>query len=286
MKIAFLMMRHPPTHQNPVTREMLQLLSEMGADVEVIYPEDRVVDLAGIRPEHDLYVLKSRTEMSLGLAGVLHAAGAAILNPYPVSALLRDKITLARVLQAAGVPTPETFVTAHPEMLAPLLDAGPLVVKGYRGSGLRGVHLVWDVDDLDDVPTNQGPVLAQRLKERRGRARQIYCIGGQLFGVARAWPAQTYEERMGQPFTVNARLREAAHRCAQALGIEVFGLDIIGDDEDPYVVDVHGFPGFKGVPNAALRLADYVYDAARHAQVERAAAVVGAAAAAAAEVQR
>lgn len=272
MRIAFLMMRHPATHQNPVTREMLRLLSDMGADVEVIHPEEGVLDLGRIRPRHDLYVLKSRTEMALGMAGVLHAGGAAILNPYPASALLRDKITLNRVLQAAGVPTPETFVTAHPEMLAPLLDEGPLAVKAYRGSGLRGVHLVWDADDLDDVPTNQGPILAQRLKERRGRARQVYCIGGQLFGVARAWPAQTYEERMGQPFTVSARLREAAQQCAQALGIELFGLDIIGHDDDPYVVDVHGFPGFKGVPDAALRLADYVYDAARRAQAERATA--------------
>ena len=31
----------------------------------------------------------------------------------------------------------------------------------------------------------------------------------------------------------------------------------------PYVVDVNSFPGFKGVPDAALRLADYIFSAAQ-----------------------
>jgi hypothetical protein len=31
----------------------------------------------------------------------------------------------------------------------------------------------------------------------------------------------------------------------------------------PYVVDISSFPGFKGVPGAAARLADHLYAAAR-----------------------
>jgi hypothetical protein len=31
------------------------------------------------------------------------------------------------------------------------------------------------------------------------------------------------------------------------------------------VVDISSFPGFKGVPDASLRLADYIYSAAERA---------------------
>jgi glutathione synthase/RimK-type ligase-like ATP-grasp enzyme len=90
-------------------------------------------------------------------------------------------------------------------------------------------------------------------------------MGGQLFGVKRVWPARTYEDKLGEPFTVTAELREIALRVARAFGTDLFGLDIVVSDGRPYVVDINPFPGFKGVPDAALRLADYLYTAVRRA---------------------
>jgi len=58
-------------------------------------------------------------------------------------------------------------------------------------------------------------------------------------------------------------VREIALRCGEAFGIEMYGLDIILSDGCPYVVDISSFPGFKGVPQAALRLADYIYAVAQ-----------------------
>ena len=265
MKIAFLMLRYASDVSSPVTGGVLRLLDEWGADVDVIYPEEEVISLNEIRVEHDLYVLKSRTELGFSYAGALHAAGATILNPYPASARLRDKIALTALLQAADVPTPQAFVTAHPGKLAPLLKDGPLAVKPYRGSGTRGVHVVWDPEDLDDLPCTQGPVYAQRLVDRCSTEVKVYCIGGQTFGVKRAWPARTYEDKRGTAFTVSPKLREIARRCGAALGIDAFGLDIVGSEDDPNVVDVKSFPSFTGVPDAALRVADYIYDAALRA---------------------
>ncbi|HEX9162153.1 MAG TPA: hypothetical protein VF980_10650 [Thermoanaerobaculia bacterium] len=265
MKIAFVMLRYAETLRSPVTTDVLRLLSEWGADVDIIFPEDELVSLAEVEVRHDLYVLKSRTEMGLAYAGVLHAAGATILNPYPVSSRVRDKIALTALLQAAGVPTPEAFITADVGSLAPMLERGPLALKPYRGTGSRGVHVVWDPEDLDDVPTTQGPIFAQRLVDRRGSESKIYCIGGQIFGVKRAWPVRNYREKHGDAFTVPKMLRDITERCADALGIDAFSLDVLGDDDNPYVVDVKSFPTFTGVPDAALRVADYIYGAALRA---------------------
>jgi ribosomal protein S6--L-glutamate ligase len=261
MRIGFIMVRYPDTRKSPIMPEVVRLLTEMGVKVDLIYPEEQLTNLDHVRVEDDLYILKSGTELALSLAGALDAAGAMIINPYPVSVMLRDKIIATKVLQTAGLPVPETYVTAHPEQLAPLLDAGPLVLKPYRGSQGRGIHLVWDADELNAVPTTEGPVFAQRYHKPQGRDRKIYCIGGQVFGVKRIWPARTYEEKLGQPFTIAPGLHEIALQCGRAFGIEVYGFDVIMNDDHPYVVDMSSFPGFKGVPDAALRLADYIYAA-------------------------
>ena len=265
MKIGFLMRRHPPTRRSPIMPEVVSILAEWGAEIELLYPDEEIVDLGRLRPRHDLYVLRSNSELALSLAGALHAGGAAVLNPYPVAAMLRNKIISTQVLLAAGVPVPETFVTGEPESLAAVLDNGPLVVKPHTGSDGVGVRVVWDTDDLIACAGQPGPMFAMRYHPGDGRDRKIYCIGGQLFGVKRTWPVRSYDDKLGDSFTLDHELRAIAIACGEAFGIDLFGVDIIISDGRPWVVDMSSFPGFKGVPNAALRLADYIYAAAARA---------------------
>ena len=79
--------------------DVVRRLGDRGARVDTIYPEEMLTDLGSLEISHDLYVLKSKTVTTLSIAGALHAAGAAILNPYPVSSACRDEIVLSRVLR-------------------------------------------------------------------------------------------------------------------------------------------------------------------------------------------
>ena len=173
-----------------------------------------------------------------------------------------------RRLVEAGVPVPESYVTADPKTLAPLLEEGPLVLKPSRSSR-RGVHVIWDADELDEVSSGEGPVFAQRFHPGDGRERKIYAIGGQLFGVMRARPARTFEEKVGEAIPLTPELREIALACGRAFGVDLYAIDVLVSEGRPYVVNVQSFPGFKGVPDAALRLADYVYSVAQAAAADR-----------------
>jgi ribosomal protein S6--L-glutamate ligase len=261
MRVGMILTRHPPGRISPIVPEIVRLLREWRVDVEVIRPEDTLMDVETLADECDLYVLKSGTELALSVAGALHARGAALLNSYPVTVACRDKVVSARIMQAAGVPTPATYVTGDAAALVPLLESGPLVVKPHRGSQGRGVRVVRKEHELGEVEVELGTVLAQRYHEPDGRDRKVYCIGEHVFGVKRRWPVRTYRDKLGEPFTVSEELRDIALRCGRAFGLELFGLDIVVSAGCPYVVDVSSFPGFKGVPDAALRLADYVYAA-------------------------
>jgi ribosomal protein S6--L-glutamate ligase len=253
------MPKHLAAPKSLIMTEMMRLLTEYGVQVETICAEDRLNHLCQTRPVNDLYVLKDTGEMGLGLAGILHSAGAVILNPYPASVILRDKIASTGVLKAAQLPVPETYVTGSLNQLAPLLKDGPLVVKPYRGKNGEGVRVVSEEYELIQPSACQGPIFAQRYRKPDGPDHKLYVIDGQVFGVLRKWPATTYEEKLGAPLAITPALHNYAIRCGEAFGIKIYGLDVVISKGEPYIVDVQSFPGFKGVPDAALRLADYIY---------------------------
>src|SRR5688500_18965356 len=129
MRIALLLARYPDGHPAHVFGDVGASLTQRGFEVDVIHPDEDVFALDELAPTHDLYVLKCRSEMGLTLAAALHAQGARIVNSLPTSLLCRDKVATTRVLQAAGVPVPDTWATARRGTLAPLLAGGPIIVK-------------------------------------------------------------------------------------------------------------------------------------------------------------
>jgi ribosomal protein S6--L-glutamate ligase len=245
---------------------VMRVLSEAGVEVDVVHPVRRPVDLSHVRVEHDLYVLRKMSGLAFSLAGALHELGAAIVNPYPVSAALRDRIVTFRILQAAGLPTPATYVASRAEELAPLLAAGPLILKPNQGGGGHGIRIVRSAAELAEVPYDRhAPVFAQRYHTPRGRDRKVYAIGGRLFGVKKVFPCRTEAEKRGEPFPLTPELRDIARRCGRAFGIGLYGVDIIESGGKPYVVDMCSIPGFKGVADAPRLLAEYFHRAAERA---------------------
>ena len=246
--------------------EVVRLLGVLGAAARLLHLGDDLIDVARVRLDYDLYVLKNRNDLGMSVAADLHRAGAALLNPYPVSTLLRDRIVTFRVLRAAGVPVPETFVASHASQLLSALERGPLIIRPHRRSRLRRSELVSNATELAALGPMEEPVLAQRYHAPDGPIhRKVYSIGSERFGVRRVRPARTPEETRGEPFPLTPELEDIARRCGSAFGIDLFGVDVVESDGRTYVIDVSSFPGFKGVPDASQRLARYIYAAAERA---------------------
>ncbi len=259
MKIGIITKREKAHQSGSVMQETIGLMQSRGAAVEMVYPEDACIDIARVKADCDLYLLKSGTEAALGLAGMLQTAGARVLNPYQTVMAMRDKIIAAKILQFADVPLPETYVATNWKQMLPLLSEGPLVIKPYwAASQGRGVRLVRTGQELREIEPDHGLIFAQRYHQPDGLDHKVYVIGEQVFGVRRLWPPQTLADKIGEPFDVPAEMREITLRCGYAFGVGLYGVDFITSGGKPYIVDINTFPGFKGVPNAAELLADYI----------------------------
>jgi ribosomal protein S6--L-glutamate ligase len=260
-----------------VARRVIARLRAVGAHVDALVVENEAWDLASIRPRHDLYVVESKSALSLSLAGALGAAGARVINPYRPDRF-GDKIAATTVLASAGVPLPRSWAVASEGALRALLaqeKMGPVILKPPRGSLGRGIHRIERASDLDGergaalrraFRNHSGQpqaLLAQEVVPSEGDDLKVYVAGGWAGAIRRPYPVRTERDKQGTPAEVPPAIREAALTCGRVLGLELYGVDVLVSGSGFWVVDVNGFPSYRGVAGAAERIASYLLQCAR-----------------------
>jgi ribosomal protein S6--L-glutamate ligase len=257
MKVRFLLARRVPPVPSPVLVEVERLLRHRGYRVDGETVEEVVQRLDRVRVEADLYVVKSHTELTLSVAGVLDAKGALTLNPYHSCQTAQDKIQVSARLDAADLPVPRSWVTGCLDLLTSLVDQHPLVVKPHRGHRGAGVVIARDAAALASIPPLQFPVIVQEFIDGPAEDLKVYVVGDQVFAVRKPFTPDSFTQP-GRPVQVNQRLRDIAMRVGDVLGLGLYGMDVVESDRGPVIVDVNYFPGYKGVSDVAFPIADYI----------------------------
>jgi len=262
MKLHFMIVRRVPPLPSPVLTEVYRILRGRGYSVTEAIAEEILQRPELIAVAHDLYLLKSHTELSLALAGLLHVQGADLLNPYQSCSLVQSKIVTARLLKRAGVPAPDSWVTGDLALAKALVRERPLIIKPHRGHRGAGLHLCRTPEEIDRLPPPVEPVIIQEAITGPGEDLKVYVVGNEVRGVRKPFSATSFSVP-GRPAQLTAEVRQLALRVGTACGLGLYGLDIIENERGPYVVDVNYFPGYKGVPDAAPLVADYIDDYAQ-----------------------
>jgi len=262
MRLYFLLVRRVPPVPSPVLLEVFDLLSRRGFDVDAGIPEEMVARPEELDATHDLYLLKSHTELALSLAGVLDTQDARMLNPYESCVATQDKIVAARRLRAAGVPVPRSWVTGDFALLNGVVEETPLIVKPHRGHRGRGIAVVRSAEQLAALPPPETATLVQEYVHGSGQDLKVYVVGDEVFAVRKPFSPKSFTVP-GSPCEVTADVRSIARRCGEALGLGLYGLDVVEGEDGPVVVDVNYFPGYKGVPDIAPVIGDYIEGYAR-----------------------
>lgn len=218
-----------------------------------------VVDVADL-PAADAAAVLAMCQSPAALAA-LDRCGVPVINaPAAIRACYRHE-TVAR-LAATGVPFPPTRLVATTGDAGALDDAAPGWVK--RGD----VHAM-TASDVVFAPTAEAVRAALADFAARGIARaalQRHVAGTvvKFYGVADGRFFRCFTDAPTIPAPI-PRLWEAAQAGALALGLDVFGGDlVVGDDGRPVLVDVNDWPSFARCRDeAADAIAGYVVDRLR-----------------------
>jgi ribosomal protein S6--L-glutamate ligase len=174
------------------------------------------------------------------------------VNTPAATAAALDRAVTAEALDRAGVPAPRSWTLPTLRDLAyrPALP-WPLVVKSRTSSRRDLVRLVPSRAALVEMLPEWGdePVVAQEFAVNDGFDIKVWVIGEDL-SAARRRSALDSTDKTSDELLDPADLPEdwtrAARHAGAALGLELFGVDLLISGGRPVVVDVNAFPGFRG----------------------------------------
>ncbi|MEP7269864.1 MAG: hypothetical protein ABI882_00075 [Acidobacteriota bacterium] len=278
MRICFLM--EPPRSPSSVTYQIIEGLKSSGADVEIVTERTGLVDLGNFAFDYDLYLFKSHSPLAESLAAAAHFRGCTLLNQYPATMKVRDKVLTCTMLLQAGIPTPRTFVTDNIETLRPIVQQMPVIVKPYRGRRGQGIEICLteaDFDRLLEKRTAETPpadddggedgtalgdrlVFAQEYEEHEPYDYKAYAVGDFVHTIKRIFPATTRAEKDGIPVESDPELEDLVRRCGELFGLQLYGVDLVKTKKGYSVIEVNCFPGFKGVPGGGDRISRFILD--------------------------
>ena len=280
MRICFLM--EPPRSKTSVTHDVVSGLKSGGADVEIVTERTGLVDLEHFKFDYDFYLFKSHSPLAESLAAAAHYRGCKLLNDYPATMKVRDKVLTCTMLLQAGIPTPRTFVTDSIETLRQVVREMPIVVKPYRGRRGQGIEVCMDEAQFDelinrragqsDAPEDEGGedgtalgerlIFAQEYEEHEPYDYKAYAVGDYVHAIKRIFPATTKEEKEGTPVGDDPELADLVRRCGKLFGLELYGVDLVKTPKGFSVIEVNCFPGYKGVPQGGGRITDFILERA------------------------
>lgn len=255
MRIHFLLNQSLKGEPNPAFAVAIDMLEHRGFAVTRCVPEETLLSPDKLHADHDVYVLRSRSDLALSVAGVLHERGGRFINPYPACALLQNKITASSALAAAGVPVPPSWVTGDFSLLRDLASQQPLIVKPARTQRGPGPVVVRSPSDLTGMAAPTQPMIVQPLIP--GEDLKVYVVGEHVMPMLRRLSGRNFST-VCVPCATSPEVRDIALRCGKVFGLGLYGVDIIESPGGPVVVDVDYAPGYHFVPEIAPLIARYI----------------------------
>ena len=263
MKICLLADARP----NPVLASVMDTLAEHH-DVSVWNPAGTAADQ---RREPwpsdgpaDVYLLKSRSPQARAIGYSAQWSGAVVLNSPGATSAALDRWAMATMLDLAEVPAPRTW--SFPTLSLMARDAltrqflpWPLVVKSRTSSRGDLVTLVHDLRGLLELVPEWGdePVIAQQFVENDGFDIKVWVIGDDLSAARRPGALEVCDKTSDVALAADEipdEWRRVAMAAGAALGLSLFGVDLLITAGGPVVIDVNAFPGFRGAHDPALSL--------------------------------
>ena len=208
--------------------------------------------------------------------------GIPTLNSSGAVTICDDKARASMVLEAAGIPSPKTFVAYSEESALKACEAlgYPAVLKPVTGSWGRLIARVNGPDQARAIISQKSEhgsfhheiYYIQEFIEKPGRDIRAYVIGGQViaasYRTSEHWITNAARGAVSVPCPITPEIEELALRSCAVVGARLAGVDLIETDEGLKVIEINTGGEFKGLMTTTDRdiAGEIVEEAARIAR--------------------
>lgn len=212
----------------------------------------------------DVVVARGRSEAVIETLELAEARGLPTVNTSGGVRNVVDKAVMHERLSRAAVPMPESWIGGWPALAFELADVThPLVVKPVKGDNCRDVHVVPNGAALAKLAFPYDDAIVQRYLPNAGFDLKLYGIGQQVWAVRKPSPLRPDLHTGPTPVATTPQHAWLAHRCAGAVGLDLFGVDCIDTPAGLLVIEINDFPNYSGLLGVDDLLAAHVLSRAR-----------------------
>jgi ribosomal protein S6--L-glutamate ligase len=151
-------------------------------------------------------------------------------------------------------------------------------MKLLSGTQGIGVMLIRDVKEagpiIDTLSELDQMICLQKFLPNPGEDIRVFLVGGRVVAAmkrkapANEWRSNIHMGGLGIAHKPTAQETETAVKAAEAVGVEIAGVDLIDVENKPYVIEVNASPGFRGLLsatgiNAGTSIAEYAISKAK-----------------------
>jgi [lysine-biosynthesis-protein LysW]--L-2-aminoadipate ligase len=208
--------------------------------------------------------------------------GIPTLNSSQAVTICDDKARASMVLEAAGIPSPRTFVTYSVESALEACEAlgYPAVLKPVTGSWGRLIARVNGPEQARAIISQKSEhgsfhheiYYVQEFIEKPGRDIRAYVIGGKVvaasYRTSEHWITNAARGAVSVPCPITPEIEELALRSCDVVGARLAGVDLIETDDGLKVIEINTGGEFKGLMTTTDRdiAGEIVEEAARLAR--------------------
>lgn len=188
-------------------------------------------------------------------------AGVPVINNAEAIANARNKFRSLRILASKGIPVPPTFTLGSTEFLPQAVKRTgryPFIIKPFEGTQGRGIMLLNARHSLSSAldamcDLRQNYVVQPFIAEAAGKDIRALVIGGQLVGSMQRkardgeFRANIHRGGEGTLIELETEYEDVALEAAEAMKLDIAGVDMLKTQNGPLVLEVNPSPGFEGL---------------------------------------
>lgn len=273
MRIAILS-RNPNLYS---TRRLQEAGIERGHEVDIIDTLHCYMDITSSKPtvrymgeqlpKYDAIIPRigaSITFYGTAVVRQFEMMGTVSINESVAISRSRDKLRSLQLLSRKGIGLPRTGFAHRPDNIGDLIKnvgGAPLVIKLLEGTQGIGVVLADTAKAAESIieafmGLNANILVQEYIKEAGGADIRCLVVGGKVVAaMKRQAPEGEFRSNLhrggsAEVVRLSADERKTAVAAAQAMGLNMCGVDILRSNHGPLVMEVNSSPGLEGIEQA------------------------------------